>query len=66
MAENKINNVTPKEADTRTEKLLLGFLAKQCDRLNFGQISLDITIRDGKIYNIRSREIEQTFICGER
>lgn len=56
-----INGITEKEADTREEKMLLGFLHSEAKRIDYGQISLEVNIRNGKIDYIRSNEVTRTF-----
>jgi len=62
--ETKINKVPLKEAETREEKLLLGFLSQEAERVEFGQIVVEFTIRNGKITYMKSNEISRTFNVG--
>lgn len=56
-----INNVTEKEADTREERLLLGFIKSEAERIGHGNITLEVNIRHGNIDYIRSIDISRTF-----
>lgn len=56
-----INGVRAKQADTREEKLLLGYIESECNRIGFGTITLEVTIRNGQMQTIKSKEVERTF-----
>lgn len=60
----KINDVPQREAETKEEKLLLGFLYQEAQRVGFGQIVLEFNIRDGKLVHVKSKEISRTFNVG--
>jgi len=62
--ETKINKVPLKEADTREEKLLLGFLMQEAERIDWGEIVLEFTVQRGKVVRIKSNEISRTFNVG--
>lgn len=64
--ENKktINNVPMREAETREEKLLLGFLNQEAERIGWGQIVVEVTVRNGVVTVIKSNEISRTFHVG--
>ena len=62
--ETKINKVPLKEAETREEKLLLGFLSQEAERIDWGEIVLEFTVQRGKIVRIKSNEISRTFNVG--
>jgi hypothetical protein len=64
--ENKktINNVPMREAETKEEKLLLGFLNQEAERIGWGQIVVELTVRNGVIVIIKSNEISRTFNVG--
>jgi len=62
--ETKINKVPLREAETKEEKLLLGFLMQEAERVEFGQIVVEFTIRNGKITYMKSNEISRTFNVG--
>jgi hypothetical protein len=61
-----INQVPLREAVTKEEKLLLGFLKQECDRIGFGTIVMEFTVRNGKIDRIKSNEISRSFNVGGR
>lgn len=46
---NTINGVTPKEAQTKNEKLLLGALDDEAKRIGYGTISVEIIVRDSTL-----------------
>lgn len=64
MADNTINGVKPKEAETKEERLLLGFISTKAEQIGFGQIVLELTIQNGKVEFVRSKEVNQTFRVG--
>lgn len=61
----KINGVPLKEADTREEKLLLGFLNDESKRVKYGKIVIEFTIRDESIVHMNSQEISRSFNFGK-
>jgi len=48
-----INGIKLKEAETRNEKILLGFLNDESKRMRYGEINLVIKVRDSKIRTMR-------------
>ncbi len=60
----KINKVPQREAETQEEKLLLGFLNQEALRIDYGQIVVEFTIRNGKVVHLKSNEISRTFNVG--
>jgi hypothetical protein len=64
--QNTINDVPQRNAETKTEKLLLGFLHQEAERIGFGSIVLEFGIRGGKIDRIKSNEISRVFNIGQR
>lgn len=56
-----INDVTEKEAETREERLLLGFIKSEGERIGHGNIKLEVNIRHGKIDYMRSTDVSRTF-----
>lgn len=61
---SKINNIMPKEAETKFEKLLLGFISGESDRIQYGKIILEITVYKGKPTNAQSSEIKRSLNLG--
>lgn len=61
MADNKINDVQPKEAETKTERYLLGLIAKRAERLGFGKVILELTFQDGVLKHSLFRERNDGF-----
>lgn len=61
----KINDVPLREAETREDKLLLGFLNQEAGRIGYGQIVVEFTIRKGSIVYMKSNEISRTFVVGK-
>ena len=53
-----------REAETKEEKLLLGFLNQEAERIGWGQIVVELTVRNGVIVIIKSNEISRTFNVG--
>ena len=61
-----INGVPLREAETNDERLLLGFLNQEAQRIQYGTVVCDFSVRNGKIDRIRSQEISRTFNIGGR
>lgn len=59
-----VNGVPLRDAETREERLLLGFLKQECERISFGTIVLEFNVRHGKVEMIKSNEISRTFKVG--
>lgn len=58
--QNQINDITLKQADTKTEMLLLGYIAQEVERVQYGKISFEISVNKGKIVLIQSRPSTKT------
>jgi hypothetical protein len=61
----KVNNVPQREAETREEKLLLGFLKQEVERIGYGTVVVEFTVNNGHITIIKSTEINRTFKVGD-
>lgn len=66
MAYNTINDVAPKDAGTKEERLLLGYLDKKARAVGFGKIQMVFTVRNGRIETIHSQQIDDSFNIGDR
>lgn len=62
MSENKINDVTPKDASSRQERLLLGLLAQEASRIQFGRVELEVSFRNGKLSTASVTDKKRTFL----
>lgn len=62
----QINQVPLRDAETKEEKLLLGFLKQEVDRVDYGQIVLEFNVQNGKIVHIKSKEVSRTFKVGNQ
>ena len=63
---NKINGVAPKDAETKSERMLLGYLEKKSREIVFGTITMEMVVKNGVIAFVRSKEVDQTFECEGR
>ena len=55
----QINKIPLKEAETNTEKKILGLLKLECEEINYGKLVLEISISGGNIVGLsidRSRK----------
>lgn len=59
--QNQINNITMKQADTKVEMLLLGYIQQEAERLGYGRISFEIVVSKGKITNVQSQPSKRSF-----
>lgn len=62
----QINQVPLRDAETREEQLILGFLNQEAVRVGFGTIVLEFQVRGGKIDRVKSNEISRVFNIGGR
>lgn len=62
---NKINSVEMKQAETKEEKMLLGFIDQEAKRIGYGKIVVEFTIRNGEIVHINSNEVTRSFNFGK-
>lgn len=61
---NSINQIPQKEATTKEEKLLLGFLEQEAKRIGFGGFMVEFTIRDGRVQHMKCTEVNRTINIG--
>lgn len=61
----RINGVVLRDAENNEERQLLGFLHEQVQRIGYGTIVVEFTVKRGKVSHMRSTEISRTFIVGE-
>lgn len=58
---SKINDVAQREAESKEERLLLGFLYDIAQRLKYGEVTVAFTIRNGQVTRMKSEREIQTF-----
>lgn len=46
---NIINDIPMREAETKQERLILGLLAQESERIGFGKLTIEFSIRAGSI-----------------
>lgn len=61
-----INKIPQREAETTTERLLLGLLGQEADRVQFGKVTIELGIRDGKIDRVTMTESSRIVNIGMR
>lgn len=59
-----INDVPLREANSREEKLLLGFIHQESERIGFGEFDFKVKVYNGKIVHIQSTGVARTFKVG--
>jgi len=54
----QINKIPLREAETNSEKRLLGLLAKEAEEINYGKFTLELTVSGGKVVGISIEKIK--------
>ena len=54
-----------RSAETKDEKLLLGFLHQEAKRIGYGKIVVEFTIRNEAVVHMNSNEITRSFNFGK-
>jgi hypothetical protein len=57
----KYNDIALSEIEDRYEQKWFSFLKQSARDLNFGSISLEMTVRGGKIVNIKNIKVIENF-----
>jgi len=57
----KYNDIALSEIEDRYEQKWFSFLKQSAGDLNFGSISLEMTVRGGKIVNIKNIKVIENF-----
>lgn len=57
----KMQRTELKNADTKTEKILLAFLKRKSQEINYGTVNIEFTIKNGEVTFMRSVREEETF-----
>lgn len=65
MENKKINNVPMKESETKEEKMLLGLVYEQAERIGYGTLVLELTIKDGIMIHGRLQEVNKSINFGK-
>lgn len=63
---NIINNIPQKNAETKEERLLLGLIKMEADRIKFGKITIELGVRAGKIDRATMTETSRVVNIGMR
>lgn len=63
---NTINGVTPKEAHTKNERMLLGALAEETKRIGYGTISIEVVVRNGQMDQVVITQVNKRINIGMR
>lgn len=61
---SRINDIEPRDAQTKQEKMLLGYLYEEAKRVKYGKISLEISVQDEQIVNMQTTEVKRNFRLG--
>jgi hypothetical protein len=54
-------DIQPKQAETKLEQLIIGFIADESDRIQYGKLTLEITVHKGKPTNLQAIEVKRSF-----
>jgi len=57
--------IQPKQAETKLEQIILGFIADEADRIQYGRLTLEITVHKGKLTNLQAIEVKRSFNLNE-
>jgi hypothetical protein len=57
----EINGIKLKDAENNAERALLGFLSQEAIAVEYGQITLEISVQNGKITHLNSYQQKKTF-----
>jgi len=60
----KINDVSLRDIQTRQEKLLFSYIVQIAEETGFGNVELSLTIKNGKVVNIKNTKIIDNFNIG--
>ncbi|HBT75022.1 TPA: hypothetical protein DEB29_03420 [Candidatus Wolfebacteria bacterium] len=63
---NTINSIPQREAETKEERLLLGLLHQEAERVQFGKVTIEFGIRNGKIDRLTVTEESRVINIGMR
>ena len=58
---SEINGVTPKEAESKKERYLLGIVAKKQREIHHGTIMLAVTFKEGQLDFVSVEKERETF-----
>lgn len=61
-----INDIPQRDAETKHERLLLGLLNQEAERMGFGSINLELTVRAGRIDRAKITEMSRIVNIGSR
>ena len=53
--------IKPKEAETKVERVILGFLSEEASHIGYGKLTLEVTVHNGKLTNIQATEVRRSF-----
>jgi len=57
----KTNDIQPKQAETKLEQLIMGFIADESERIGYGKLVLEVTVFKGKPTNLQAIEVKRSF-----
>ena len=66
MTHNKINDIPQIEAKTKEDRLLLGLLHQEADRIQFGKLVVEFNVRSGRLDRATLTESSRTVNIGLR
>ena len=63
---NTINNIPQRDAETTEDRLLLGLLHQEAERVSFGKVVIEFGIRGGCIDRVTLTEVSRVVNIGQR
>jgi hypothetical protein len=58
---SETNEIKPKEADSKVEREVLGFLADEAAHVGYGKLILEVNVHNGKLTNIQATEVRRSY-----
>ena len=55
------NEIQPKQAETKVEQLIVGFISDESDRIGYGKLVFEVTVFKGKPTNLQAIEVKRSF-----
>lgn len=63
---NTINQIPQHEAESKEDRLLLGLLHTEAERVEFGKVVIELGVRAGKIDRVTLTEVSRVVNLGMR
>lgn len=63
---NVINDIRQKDSTTMQERILLGLIDSEADRIGYGKIIIELNVRAGNLDFVNLKEVSRTVNLGMR